>query len=61
MTLNLRFLVLLFFIFSSVFCQVYFDERDRGDIGIGYQVSYPFHGLSVIIDPDFDFSFQLLF
>ena len=49
---------LVLFTSEEVLCQSFTSERERGTIGIGYQVSYPFHGFSVIIHPDLPFSFQ---
>ena len=53
-------LISLLFI-TFVFCQNYDTEREESGIGIGYQISYPFHGLSIIVAPEIDFSFQGMF
>ena len=55
------FIIIIFLSFTSLFCQQYEVDREEGSIGIGYQISYPFHGLSIIAAPEMDFSFQGMF
>ena len=58
---NIIKIVLWLLIASELFCQNFSDEREKGSIGIGFQISYPFYGLSVIVAPEMDFSFQGMF
>ena len=58
----MRTILYIFIAFSLlptvVLGQRYETEREKGTIGIGYQISYPFHGLSIVVAPEMDFSFQ---
>ncbi len=54
---NQKIILILFFI-SSCFSKINASNGDKGILGIGYQVSYPFTGISLIVAPDMNFAFQ---